>query len=188
MRAGCGPAPVLFTSRDKLNIWASLSFWCYLVSRYNVISRCGVINKKIVYGYSNLTNTVITVPNITLQGSHAKELLMTSLALFNTKQNLNKQKISVSICSIHLLYRKTFENRPIREPYGCDEIMIIKKKARKALLIFYERRVIDWSWVLSRHDLQSGSVKCCGGEGDLTYYNRADFTKVLICYYTEQGS
>ena len=44
-----------------------LSFWCYLV--YIILyPRCRAFNKKIKYGWSNLTNTVINVRDITWQG------------------------------------------------------------------------------------------------------------------------
>ena len=63
---GQQPAVILFTSSIKCWLWISLSCWCYLM--YSILFlRHWVINKKSKYHCSNLTNTVIIIPDITLQ-------------------------------------------------------------------------------------------------------------------------
>ena len=63
---GQQPAVILFTSSIKCWLWISLSCWCYLMDSI-LFLRHWVINKKSKYHCSNLTNTVIIIPDITLQ-------------------------------------------------------------------------------------------------------------------------
>ena len=56
---------VLFTSTDKHNIWAFLSFWCNFLYRIS-FSRwdrglSGSITRKTIYGWSNLLNAAINI-------------------------------------------------------------------------------------------------------------------------------
>ena len=99
---------VLFTSTYKCYIWSFLSFWLFLgVYNLLVISQMhGAIDKKTKHGWSNLTNTVINMPDITRWDYKYKTItvLPSSVPWFIVRKLVLVMKVAnIKCCSHNLL-------------------------------------------------------------------------------------